>query len=97
MPKPKPDLEGSGNNGTNYTCVEVPLGTQGAQNKSLCSSTCKEPQIHNCTPPVLQGTYRGISIGGDGTPHGEWDLRMGSCDAELRNGSGVVWKASVYI
>jgi hypothetical protein len=83
-------------NGTNYTCVEVPLGTPGAQNHSACASTCVEPPKHNCTPPVLQGKYRGISIGGSGMPHAEWDLRLGHCDAELRNANGTVWKASVY-
>ena len=83
-------------NGTNYTCVEVKLGTPGAQNHSQCSSTCVEPPKHNCTPPVLQGKYRGISIGGSGMPHAEWDLRLGQCDAELRNTNGTVWTASVY-
>jgi hypothetical protein len=51
-----------------------------AQTLSECQSTCKVPKKHNCTPPDLIGTYRGIMISGDGTPHGEWDLKMDYCD-----------------
>ena len=58
------------------------------QPKAMCMAKCKTPPIHNCTPPVLQGTYRGIKISGDGTPHGEWDLKLGPCYAELKNSTG---------
>jgi hypothetical protein len=87
-------------NGTthNLTCNMIKRtdpAYSGAAPLAKCQSTCKVPPKHNCTPPSLQGTYRGILISGDGTPHGEWDLKMGVCHAELRNASGLVWDAAV--
>lgn len=85
-------------NQSNLTCKEIGRSEPAypsAQTLSACQSTCVEPPKHNGTPPVLQGTYRGIMISGDGTPHGEWDLKLGPDYAELKNQTGVVWKAKV--
>jgi hypothetical protein len=84
--------------GKNVTCKIIERkdpAYASAQTLSECQSTCKVPKKHNCTPPDLQGTYRGILVSGDGTPHGEWDLKLGYCDAELKNSSGTLWKAKV--
>jgi hypothetical protein len=54
-------------NQSNLTCKEIGRSEPAypsAQTLSACQSTCVEPPKHNGTPPVLQGTYRGIMISG---------------------------------
>jgi hypothetical protein len=86
-------------NETKLACIELEMSDvayNSAQPCTVCNTTCKTPPKNNCLwDSTLEGSYRGIRISGDGTPHGEWDLQLGDCSAELRNSSGLVWKAAV--